>query len=334
MQVLADRRVAGDHAGGGRAVRARRSGTIVAVVRTGQPAVGRSDQPGRRWVTLVKETLGHTRMLQWTHVGIAHWFVFVGFGFLFFTLVTAFGQLFDAEFALPLIGHWVVYEWATDLITWLMLVSILGLILIRRDPPPAEARWAATAGSPGRGCGRRYFVEAVILGIGLCILDSARRGVRARQAAPTPTRVDLPADVLHRRRPRRDGRGRRWRTSIYLVAMVKIVISFTWMIVLVAQHHDGRGLAPVHRLAEHLVQARGRRRPGARRAAADDGRRQADRLREHRRPRRGHRRSASARSRTSPGRACSTSPRAPSAGAASRSARRGTPRSRCRRSCW
>ena len=38
--------------------------------------------------------------------------------------------------------------------------------------------------------------------------------------------------------------------------MVKIVISFTWMIVLVAQHHDGRGVAPLHRLAEHLVQAR------------------------------------------------------------------------------
>ena len=66
--------------------------SIVAVVRTGQPATGRTDRKAFRWVTLVKETLGHTRMLQWTHVGIMHWFVFVGFGFLFFTLVTAFGQ--------------------------------------------------------------------------------------------------------------------------------------------------------------------------------------------------------------------------------------------------
>ena len=45
---------------------------------------------------LLKETLRHTRMLQWTVVGAAHWFVFVGFGLLFFTLVTAYGQLFDA----------------------------------------------------------------------------------------------------------------------------------------------------------------------------------------------------------------------------------------------
>ena len=44
-------------------------------------------------------------------------------------------------------------------------------------------------------------------------------------------------------------------------------------------------------------------------------------------------RSASGRSRTSPGRACSTSRPAPSAAAASRSARRGTPRSRSPRSC-
>ena len=35
-------------------------------------------------------------MLQWQLVGVAHWFVFVGFGLLFFTLLTAFGQLFDA----------------------------------------------------------------------------------------------------------------------------------------------------------------------------------------------------------------------------------------------
>ena len=49
-----------------------------------------------------------------------------------------------------------------------------------------------------------------------------------------------------------------------------------------------------------------------------------------RRPTRRSTRSAPARSRTSPGRAGWTSPRAPSAAAASRSARRGTRRSRCR----
>ena len=68
---------------------------------------------------------------------------------------------------------------------------------------------------------------------------------------------------------------------------------------------------------------------GAGPAAADDGRRQADRLR-GRRELDEDTSSAAARSRTSPGRACSTSRPAPSAAAASRSARPGTPASRCR----
>ena len=44
---------------------------------------------------MLAETLGHTRMLQWNAIGVAHWFVFVAFGALFFTLITAYGQLFD-----------------------------------------------------------------------------------------------------------------------------------------------------------------------------------------------------------------------------------------------
>ena len=62
-----------------------------------RPAGGRPDGPARatRTATMLRETLGHTRMLKWTLVGAAHWFVFVGFGFLFLTLVTAYGQVFD-----------------------------------------------------------------------------------------------------------------------------------------------------------------------------------------------------------------------------------------------
>ena len=51
---------------------------------------------------------------------------------------------------------------------------------------------------------------------------------------------------------------------------------------------DGRRLAPLHRLVEHLVQARPGQ-AGARRTATDHGGRRAARLRRHRGPRRGHR---------------------------------------------
>ncbi|HET9779901.1 MAG TPA: Fe-S oxidoreductase, partial [Propionibacteriaceae bacterium] len=77
--------------------------SIVRVVKLGQPAPGRGDHRGQRWRNMLAETLGHTRMLQWTKVGAAHWFVFIAFGALIFTLITAYGQLYDPRFALPII---------------------------------------------------------------------------------------------------------------------------------------------------------------------------------------------------------------------------------------
>ena len=207
---------------------AKAIGQIVSVIKLGQPAVGRTDNAAGRWTTLTKESLGHTRMLQWSHVGIVHWFVFVGFGLLFFTLVTAFGQLFDARFALPVLGHWVVYEWTTDLITWLMLISIVALITIRLLNLPA------LRGRSSRFYGSRmwqaYFVEGVIVGIGVCILT-----LRGLEYALTddPSRVHYPLTSFIGSWFS-DTSPATLTNLIYLVAMTKIVISFTWMIVLAA----------------------------------------------------------------------------------------------------
>src|SRR5580765_3798358 len=145
---------------------ARAVGAIVGVVKLGGPTLGRSDHPADRWKHMLAETLGHTRMLQWHAIGLAHWFVFVSFGALFFTLVTAFGQLFVPDFVLPVIGHWVVYEWGSELIAWAGLVSIAGLMVVR-------------AVTMARGRSSRFFgsrtwqgvyVEFTIVGILLCVL--------------------------------------------------------------------------------------------------------------------------------------------------------------------
>src|SRR4051794_35042271 len=138
------------------------------VIRLGQPAVARTDRPGTRTTTMVRETLGHTRMVKWTWIGLAHWFVFFGFGWLFLTLVTAYGQLFDPRFALPLIGHWPPFEWLTEIIAWLMLASIVALILIRlRNHPDRIGRRSRFSGST---FWQAYYVEWTIVGIGLCIV--------------------------------------------------------------------------------------------------------------------------------------------------------------------
>ena len=62
-------------------------------------------------VTMLKETFLHTRMLQWTWIGVMHWFVYAAFLFLSTAVLAAYFQLFEPDFAWPLIGHWYPYEW-------------------------------------------------------------------------------------------------------------------------------------------------------------------------------------------------------------------------------
>ncbi len=203
---------------------------MVAVLRTGTPT-SRTDNPVGRSLTLVKESLGHTRMLQWTWVGGAHWFVMTGFGLLFLTLVTAFGQLFDPRFALPLLGHFFLFEWATELFTWVMLAAIIGLFYYRVTRPKERVR-GARGRLYGSSMWQGYFVEAVILGVGVCIV--ALRGLEYALAAADGD--DL-ASAFHF--PLTSWIGEALSgvsesslvTLIFLVAMLKIVISFTWMIV-------------------------------------------------------------------------------------------------------
>ncbi|HSE55889.1 MAG TPA: heterodisulfide reductase-related iron-sulfur binding cluster [Nocardioidaceae bacterium] len=207
--------------------------SMIATIKIGQPAANRSDDKGARWLNMLKETLAHTRMLQWTAVGIGHWFIFVGFGLLFFTLLTAYGQLFDPYFALPVIGTFFLYEWVSELFTVVMVLAILAFIGYRVSRPKERTR-----GTRGRFYGstmwQAYFVEAVILGVGLCILTLRGAEYAIAQYGDHPdhaTAFHFPftawlGGLL-------GGMSETALASlIFLVAMLKIVISMTWMIVL------------------------------------------------------------------------------------------------------
>jgi Fe-S oxidoreductase len=199
---------------------------IVAAVRSGQPDHTRTDRVGRRIAAVVRETLGHTRMLRWGVVGVAHWFVFVGFGALFFTLVTAYGQLFDARFALPLIGHWPVYEVLTDAIGWLTIGGILVLIGIRLANHPARlGRKSRFAGST---MWQAYFVEYVVLAVAVCVLTL--RGLEGALAAPRHGAHFVLTSPLASAFD--DLSPATTQTAIHVVAAVKITVSMTWLIVI------------------------------------------------------------------------------------------------------
>jgi Fe-S oxidoreductase len=133
------------------------------VFRLGQPDASRFESKPRRAGTMLKETLGHTRMLKWSIPGAAHWFVFVGFGVLFFTLVEAYAELFDPEFLLPVLGGSLVYGFVIEIVAFLTLAGILTLMAIRLlDLPSRATRKSRFTGS---NSWMAYYVEWTIVGI-------------------------------------------------------------------------------------------------------------------------------------------------------------------------
>ncbi|GAA4352292.1 4Fe-4S dicluster domain-containing protein [Angustibacter luteus] len=220
----------------GVALFARTVGTIASRIRVGQPDPRRTNAPATRTVTLLREFLGHTRMARLPVVAAAHWFVMVSFGVLFFSLLTAYGQVFDPHFALPLIGHFFLYEWAVEAIAWLSLAGILVLIAIRQKNHP---RFAKADGRRSRFFGstwwQAYYVEATILGVVLCVLSLRflEYWLGQTEGSDWATHLHFPTtswlgtgDALTQ-----DG----LENAIIVVATLKILISMAWFITVALQ---------------------------------------------------------------------------------------------------
>ncbi|MFI9081972.1 (Fe-S)-binding protein [Streptomyces sioyaensis] len=200
---------------------------IYRFVRLGQPvpAGTRTDDPKQRTITMVKEFLGHTRMNRWGVVGVAHWFVAVGFFSLLLTIVNAIGQLFQADWLIPVIGDWLPYEIFVEFLGLTTTLGIVTLIVIRQLSKPGKA--GRKSRFSGSNFGQAYFVEAVILIVGVCImtlraLEGVQHGVDHFEIgffASYPLIVAFKGLSL---------------TAIqnitYLVAGIKIATSFIWMI--------------------------------------------------------------------------------------------------------
>ncbi|MEU7430399.1 (Fe-S)-binding protein [Streptomyces sioyaensis] len=200
---------------------------IYRFVRLGQPvpAGTRTDDPKQRTLTVVKEFVGHTRMNRWGVVGVAHWFVAVGFFSLLLTIVNAIGQLFQADWLIPVIGDWLPYEIFVEFLGLTTTLGIVTLIVIRQLSKPGKA--GRKSRFSGSNFGQAYFVEAVILIVGVCImtlraLEGVQHGVDHYEIgffASYPMIVAFKGLSL---------------TAIqnitYLVAGIKIATSFIWMI--------------------------------------------------------------------------------------------------------
>ncbi|BBA99072.1 putative iron-sulfur binding reductase [Actinacidiphila reveromycinica] len=202
---------------------------IYRFVRLGQPvpAGSRTNDPVARTKTLAKEFVGHTRMNKWGPIGVAHWFVAVGFLTLGLTIVNAYGQLFQADWILPVIGTWLPYEVYVEFISLFTTLGILVLIAVRLMNLPSRAgRKSRFAGSTAW---QAYFVEYVVLVIGLAImmlrgLEGALHGVDHYEAAYW---VSYP--LVAGLRGLSTGT---LQNTVYLVAMIKLGVTMIWAITL------------------------------------------------------------------------------------------------------
>jgi phage shock protein PspC (stress-responsive transcriptional regulator) len=192
---------------------------LLATYKKAQPDPTRNNDKSARLKNMLTEVLGHTKMLNFTATGIAHWFVMIGFGALFGTLVTAYGQLISPSFALPLIGHFIPYEFMSELIAWLTGIGIVTLIGIRQVTRMRSERANRFSGS---GMGKAYYVEATIVVIVFAVI--ALRGLEGALAGEESWNwhyaLSWPAVVFFSS----------WSTSaietaIVIVAAIKIVTS-------------------------------------------------------------------------------------------------------------
>jgi Fe-S oxidoreductase len=195
---------------------------MLAVVRLGQPDPARGGSRGARTRVMLTETLGHTRMLKWSVVGAAHWFVMIAFIALSTLVLEAYFEVVTPTGHIPWLGGWTPYGLLTEWIGIFGAVGILVLMAIRlrNRPNRPEGKSRFTGSTMWQG----YFVEWVVLTVLIC--GFLIRGFKVatdhfehpQWATPVSHAVGavLPA----------------WEAGISVTALIKIAISMTWLIVI------------------------------------------------------------------------------------------------------
>ena len=220
-----------------------RTRQLIGFYKKGQADPTRSNDRGKRLRMALGEILGHTKMFNFTVVGFAHWFVMIGFVTLLGTLITAYGQLINPEFALPVIGHLWPYEYFTELIAWATGVGIVTLIGVRQVT--RFRRKGRTSRFYGSGMFKAYYVEATILIIVFCVI--ALRGLEGALSDEVKWNRHYVTTWFIASHLKAWTLGQ-LNSAVQLIATVKIVASMAWFIVIASNLTMGvawhRFLAP------------------------------------------------------------------------------------------
>lgn len=195
---------------------------MTAVIRLGQPAPERFDDKGSRTKKMLVETVGHTRMLKWSVVGAAHWTVMVGFIVLSLLVLEAYFEVVTPTGGLPIIGGWTIFGLVTEWIGILGLIGILVLMAIRLRNRPTRpgGRSRFTGSTMWQG----YFVEWIVLLV--LIFGFVIRGFKvATDHFEYPTWATPLSHAVGAALPA-------WESGASIAALIKIMISMTWLIVI------------------------------------------------------------------------------------------------------
>jgi Fe-S oxidoreductase len=111
--------------------------SLYRMIGAGAKAPGRRGSFGSIYVEL-REVLAQRKLLRWTIPGLAHALVFWGFLVLLLTIIEAWGDLFEARFALPGIGHSGTTGFIEDLFTCAVLLGLATFAAIRYHERPAR----------------------------------------------------------------------------------------------------------------------------------------------------------------------------------------------------
>ena len=195
-------------------------------ISAGQSDPSRFNNKGVRLINMLVEVLSHTKMLNFTVTGIAHWFVMIGFGGLLGTLITAYAQLVNPAWTLPIIGHFVGYELFVEFIAAATGVGIVALIGIRQFT--RIFRKGRKSRFFGSGNKKAYYVEATILAVVFCVM--ALRGLEGAllniDSWSWHYAISYPAVLFFSNYSIGE-----IENLIQIIAFIKIVVSMTWFIV-------------------------------------------------------------------------------------------------------
>jgi Fe-S oxidoreductase len=125
-------------------VAGRRIMWLTQLIRSGRPALGRTDQIEERVKGQVVEVFGQKKLLKWSAPGLAHFFTFWGFVILGATIVEAYGALVvSKDFAFPIFGHARWFGFVEDFFAVAVLLGIVWFAINRVVNAPERKQRAS-----------------------------------------------------------------------------------------------------------------------------------------------------------------------------------------------